>query len=47
VPVHLVYRTAFTSVTGELQFRADIYGRDALIWEALAREGLVIRAVQG
>lgn len=42
LPVHLVYRTAFTSVTGELQFRNDIYGRDARIWDALAREGLVI-----
>ncbi|SMY07513.1 L,D-transpeptidase family protein [Flavimaricola marinus] len=47
IPVHLVYRTAFTSVTGELQFRNDIYGRDARIWQALAREGLVIEAVRG
>ena len=47
VPVHLVYRTAFTSVAGELQFRDDIYGRDARIWQALAREGLVIGGVQG
>lgn len=45
LPVHLVYRTAFTSVTGELQFRNDIYGRDARIWDALAREGLVIGGV--
>ena len=47
VPVHLVYRTAFTSVTGELQFRADIYGRDALIWDALSREGVVVGGFQG
>jgi murein L,D-transpeptidase YcbB/YkuD len=47
LPVHLVYRTAFTSVTGELQFRADIYGRDALIWDALSREGVVVGDVQG
>lgn len=47
LPVHLVYRTAFTSVTGELQFRADIYGRDALIWDALSREGVVVGGVQG
>ncbi|KPP88858.1 MAG: hypothetical protein HLUCCA08_13710 [Rhodobacteraceae bacterium HLUCCA08] len=42
VPVHLVYRTAFTSLTGELNFRRDIYGRDARIWAALEREGVVI-----
>ncbi len=47
VPVHLVYRTAFTNVTGSLQFRRDIYGRDAAIWDALAREGVAVRAVQG
>ena len=47
VPVHIVYRTAFTHVTGALQFRADIYGRDARIWDALAQEGVVVRAVRG
>ncbi|MEY1555358.1 murein L,D-transpeptidase [Yoonia sp. R2331] len=47
VPVHLVYRTAFTNVTGDLQFRRDIYGRDAQIWSALAREGVAVRAVRG
>lgn len=47
VPVHIVYRTAFTNVTGSLQFRRDVYGRDAKIWNALAREGVAVRAVQG
>ncbi|MFZ3583745.1 L,D-transpeptidase family protein [Loktanella sp. DJP18] len=47
VPVHIVYRTAFTNVTGQLQFRRDVYGRDAVIWNALAREGVAVRAVQG
>lgn len=47
VPVHIVYRTAFTNVTGSLQFRRDIYGRDRQIWNALAREGVAVRAVQG
>lgn len=47
VPVHLVYRTAFTTVSGELQFRNDIYGRDALVWQALEDAGVEIGAVQG
>ncbi len=47
VQVHLVYRTAFTTVEGDLQFRADIYGRDALIWRALSAAGVVIGGVQG
>ncbi|RYG92331.1 murein L,D-transpeptidase [Loktanella sp. IMCC34160] len=47
VPVHIVYRTAFTNVTGSLQFRRDVYGRDRQIWNALAREGVAVRAVQG
>lgn len=41
VPVHLVYRTAFTDVRGVLNFRNDIYGRDARIFEALMRAGAV------
>lgn len=39
VPVHLVYRTAFTDVRGVLNFRADMYGRDARIHEALEQAG--------
>ena len=40
VPVHLIYRTAFTAAKGHMQYRDDIYGRDARIWAAL-------RAVRG
>ena len=35
VPVFVVYETAFADADGKLQFRADIYSRDAEIWQAL------------
>lgn len=47
VPVHLVYRTAFTEPRRRLQFRRDIYGRDAKVWAAMREAGVVLRAVQG
>jgi murein L,D-transpeptidase YcbB/YkuD len=47
VPVHIVYRTAFTHTNGELNFREDVYGRDSRIWRALADAGVAIRALGG
>ena len=47
VPVHLVYRTAFTTPRGKVEYRRDIYGRDAKIFAALQKAGVVLRAVQG
>nr|WP_025062198.1 L,D-transpeptidase family protein [Sulfitobacter guttiformis] len=47
VPVHLIYRTAFTDSRGNLNFRRDVYGRDALIWEALQKAGVELNRVQG
>lgn len=47
VPVHLIYRTAFTTNKGRTQFRRDVYGRDARIWKALSNAGVALRAVQG
>ena len=47
VPVHLTYRTAFTDAKGQLQFRRDVYGRDARIWAALVREGVAVSPLQG
>ncbi|MBT8457778.1 MAG: L,D-transpeptidase family protein [Alphaproteobacteria bacterium] len=47
VPVHLVYRTAFTQAKGRTQFRRDIYGRDARIFEQMQNAGVSLRAVRG
>jgi len=46
VPVHLVYRTAFTSVTGAMNYRDDVYGRDGRLYEALQRAGVEMTAHQ-
>ncbi len=47
VPVHLIYRTAVTNARGHTEYRADVYGRDARIWDALAKAGVVLNGVQG
>lgn len=47
VPIHLIYRTAFVSEKGQLEFRRDVYGRDAKIWNALSDAGVALNAVQG
>ncbi|MGR3759406.1 L,D-transpeptidase family protein [Roseobacteraceae bacterium NS-SX3] len=47
VPVHIIYRTAFVTSQGRLQLRRDIYGRDAKVWDALARAGVALPGVQG
>ncbi|WP_323037576.1 L,D-transpeptidase family protein [Pararhodobacter sp.] len=44
IPVHIVYRTAFTSVTGRMNYRADVYGRDARLYDALLRAGVEVGA---
>jgi len=38
VPVFVVYETAFADADGKLQFRSDIYNRDAEIWQLLKRK---------
>jgi len=46
IPVHLVYRTAYTTAKGRVQFRNDVYGRDGKIFDALQRAGVALSAVQ-
>jgi murein L,D-transpeptidase YcbB/YkuD len=47
VPVHLIYRTAITRAGGHMQYRDDVYGRDATIWQALQQAGVSLHAHQG
>ncbi|PTX47758.1 L,D-transpeptidase family protein [Allosediminivita pacifica] len=42
VPVHLIYRTAYTQAKGPVQYRRDVYGRDARLWDALAAAGVAL-----
>jgi murein L,D-transpeptidase YcbB/YkuD len=47
VPVHIIYRTAYTDSRGNMNFRNDIYGRDARIWDALQKAGVELNRVEG
>ncbi len=47
VPVHIIYRTAVTNARGHTEYRADVYGRDARIWDALSKAGVALGGVQG
>lgn len=47
VPVHIIYRTAFTDSKGNLNFRRDVYGRDTVIWDALQKAGVELGLIQG
>ena len=47
VPVHIDYRTAFTEPKGTLQFRGDMYGRDARVWAQMEAAGVSLRSVRG
>lgn len=46
VPVHLIYRTAFTHAKGHTQYRRDVYGRDADVWNALRAAGVEIAGIR-
>ena len=45
IPVHLVYWTSFVDPDGRLRHRADIYGRNADLWQALEAAGVSVAAI--
>ncbi len=47
IPVHIVYRTVWSEAAGEIQYRDDIYGRDAQVFDALEAEGVALPVAQG
>lgn len=46
VPVHIVYRTAFTTPKGPVQYRRDVYGREKAVYSAMQKAGVSLRAVR-
>ena len=40
VPVHLVYFTAWPDARGRIEYRKDVYGRDAALFAALEKAGV-------
>jgi len=42
VPIYLTYQTVFLNDNGELAYRVDIYGRDELVFDALAENGVTL-----
>ena len=42
IPVYITYRTVFFDEFGQIHYRADVYGRDALVYMALVEAGVSI-----
>ena len=42
VPVHIQYRTVFKGQNGKINYRSDIYGRDAMVFINMVDAGLII-----
>ena len=42
IPVYITYRTVFFDEFGQIHYRADVYGRDALVYMALVEAGVSV-----
>ncbi|MBL1437826.1 MAG: L,D-transpeptidase family protein [Rhodobacteraceae bacterium] len=42
VPIYLTYQSVFLNEAGELAYRVDVYGRDQLVFDALAENGVAL-----
>ncbi len=42
VPIYLTYQSVFLNEEGELGYRVDVYGRDQLVFDALAENGVTL-----
>lgn len=47
IPVHIVYRTAVAPAKGKVNYRRDVYGRDAKVWAGLKNAGVALGAAEG
>jgi murein L,D-transpeptidase YcbB/YkuD len=47
IPVYVTYSTAFVDQDGEVKYRADVYGRDATVFNALTKAGVAMQATRG
>lgn len=47
IPVYVTYSTAFVDEDGEVNYRADVYGRDRTVFNALTKAGVAMKATRG
>jgi murein L,D-transpeptidase YcbB/YkuD len=47
IPVYVTYSTAFVDEDGQVNYRADVYGRDATVFNALTKAGVAMLATRG
>ncbi len=46
VPIYLTYQTVFLDKNGDIAYRVDVYGRDRVVFDALAENGVTLPGVQ-
>ncbi|MCF6272936.1 MAG: L,D-transpeptidase family protein [Rhodobacteraceae bacterium] len=46
VPIYLTYQTVFLDEAGKITYRVDVYGRDTLVFDALAENGVTLPEIR-